>query len=443
MRCSRGQSVVGIVAARICTICVRCAECGCPHSRERNEGRIEPGPIGGGHRGMPARVFQEDAVPRNQTSSNWDADDDPLELDDADRDESSEDEGGEGGIRVPPQRDGNRSVTLTGNRHPRFWVPGRLERKRNPLTRLVAVEIEVAGYDRSGHKLNQVCDRWGAAIVGDGSLPEGGFEVNTAPAGGDLWVRQIEEMCEALTTMRAYVNGRCGLHCHVDARDFQAYDLRRLVKLYSKLENSLYALLPPERRANTYCRPCAKQFLRLFKDARLPGSLKRVSGGHQRRSAIRALRRAQRGQVEEALYTPGQSMPAANAPHGDQQSYRDALMERKRRKYDGTRYNALNVHSYFFRGTIECRMHPGTVDPRNIINWGTLWAGILQYALITPERIVESLPDCRGDVSRGVQILMDIAPTPGAREYVEDCFRMYNDADVVQAFTAVREARVA
>jgi hypothetical protein len=54
-------------------------------------------------------------------------------------------------------------------------------------------------------------------------------------------------------------------------------------------------------------------------------------------------------------------------------------------KYNNARYNALNLHSWFFRGTIENRMFDGTIDPNLITSWGIMWAMILDFVVATTD----------------------------------------------------------
>ncbi len=82
------------------------------------------------------------------------------------------------------------------------------------------------------------------------------------------------------------------------------------------------------------------------------------------------------------------------------------------KKYNDSRYNALNIHSWLYRGSIECRMHHGTIRADKIVNWGLLWVAILDYAFEHNEMDIKAL---KGD---GFQILMGIAPNEDIKKWL-------------------------
>mgnify|MGYP001558445801 CR=1 FL=1 len=222
-------------------------------------------------------------------------------------------------------------------------------RKRNASSRFLAAEIEVSGVQRRNQRraIEDAVKRWGGAIVRDGSIGPNGFEINTAPAAGDKYVQQIEEICRALSGVGASADIRCGLHVHADARDFDYFGIRRLVQIYAGIEDALFHLVPLQRRSNHYCQPCGP----VFRDAIVAGKLPHKEVKHS---------------VMKAVYQ--KEYGGASKPH--------ILREGK---YVNSRYYALNLHSWLFRGTIECRLFPGTVKEEKIIAWGMMWARILDW----------------------------------------------------------------
>src|SRR6266702_5519087 len=115
----------------------------------------------------------------------------------------------------------------------KFYRATQKQKKKNKSDRFIAAEIEVS---RISHKdyahglklpnvfiastknLENVVRKWHGSIVRDGSLPNSGFEINTSPAAGDVYIKQITEICKALTRVDAKINNDCGLHIHIDAR---------------------------------------------------------------------------------------------------------------------------------------------------------------------------------------------------------------------------------
>jgi len=281
-----------------------------------------------------------------------------------------------------------RSIRLVNNHNQPFHYPKtKKDHHANPSSRLLAVEIEVAGLKANDHgAVNTVCEKWGCNIVTDGSLPSSGFEINTAPAGGDHWLHEIDEICAALKQGQAGVTQACGLHCHIDCRDFKYYDMRRLLFLYAKLEEGLYHLLPPWRRASSYCVPCGAKFILGLAENKLP--------------------KASKDQLVSNLYGTKDTRP-----------YR-------RDRHHSTRYNAWNIHSWFYRGSIECRLFPGTVNPTKMKYWGMLLAGLCDTAYRLKETDVTALDS--GSLAKKIKLLQTCAPTPEVAAWVDLRYRKWN-----------------
>jgi hypothetical protein len=60
--------------------------------------------------------------------------------------------------------------------------------------------------------------------------------------------------------------------------------------------------------------------------------------------------------------------------------YKRSVPNWKRGKYNQSRYTGFNLHSLYYRGTIELRHHSGTINAQKIINWINLNLAILDYA---------------------------------------------------------------
>lgn len=243
-----------------------------------------------------------------------------------------------------------------------FHEANRLELKENSSKRFIAVEIEVADLKTNAGKVAAEVDAWSGNIVEDASLPCTGFEINTAPASGDHFVAQIKDICGALNAGNATVNTSCGLHVHVDARDFTYYDIRRLINLYAIIEPALFDMVPSSRKASSYCQPCGAAYKRVISEGRIPN-------------------KEAKDQVFKSVYKYSAS----------KQNNKKSLFGRD--KYNSARYSALNLHSWFYRGTIECRMFNGTTDAHKITQWGILWATILDYVATHTDDQIADLDD--------------------------------------------------
>lgn len=262
------------------------------------------------------------------------------------------------------------------------------ERKINRSRRLIGVEIEVAANkdDGDAQGLWEYCERHRVSVVEDGSLDTGGYELNTVPCAGDHYVTHITALTRLLADASAKVTDACGLHVHIDASDFRFYDMRRLVMLYAKLEPALFAMMPSKRRTSTFCEPCG--------DIYVNG----LNGEHKSKEA--------------------KAMLISNVYRGTGSDYTgSAFKDIRDTKWGSARYRALNIHSWIYRGTVECRLHGGTVSARKIIAWGMLWASILDTAMRMTETEINALV-CDTDYASAA-LLHYIAPTDNVREYID------------------------
>ncbi len=284
-----------------------------------------------------------------------------------------------------------------------FHAAQAIDCETNGSPRYLAAEIEIAATTQQKFlPVREAIEKWQGAIVYDGSLPETGFEINTAPASGDLYLAQVKEICAALAAAEARITPACGLHVHVDARDFDFYGIRRLVRLYAAMETALFEMVPPERRANRYCIPCGAVFAQTVMRGRIPKDAVKKS-------------------VVQAVYKA---------------DLNDAQIDRlKQNKYirgvaigvtAEARYYALNLHSWFFRGTVECRLFNGTVDAQEIGAWGMLWARILdRVAVSTDEEIDEVAAKVDGArslsalVKSSRSVVLGVAGDDSVRAFVE------------------------
>lgn len=235
-----------------------------------------------------------------------------------------------------------------------FHKCSKVNHKTNPSRRFIAAEIEIAKIGPN-NSVTDVMRKWQGCIVHDGSLPSSGFEINTAPANGDLFIKQINEIGAELKRGEAEITDDCGLHVHIDARDLKYYELRRLIKTYSTIESALFGMVPSSRKESHYCMPCGRKYMQEIVD------LGKAPYKKVRKDVIRGTYLSEN------------------------------TKDQRTDKYAPARYNALNIHSWFYRGTIECRLFNGTANPEKIANWGMLWAMILDYVVKASDDQVDGM----------------------------------------------------
>lgn len=258
----------------------------------------------------------------------------------------------------------------------RPFEPKDSQLKRNKLARLLGAELEIAGMFSQPKDFYKVCTKkWKARIMSDGSLPSNGFEMPTQPAGGDLWLDMIKEMTDTIAAGKGYVNQQCGTHLHVDTRDLDAQALYRVVKLYACVEPALYNVIHPQRSKNQYSAKCGQELLTLFsKFTKSANMADMETMFYATKVTVRT--NEQTGKLE---YSEGLGIgyvPADKLSRG----LKESIEATKAHKGFMRRYRGLNLHSHFFRGTIEFRLHHGTVNGETITNWGLTLGSLVEWA---------------------------------------------------------------
>lgn len=245
---------------------------------------------------------------------------------------------------------------------PIFYPCGKMENKEIKSRRYIACELEFASISPY-NEISEIVRKWGGSIVYDGSLPYTGFEIRTAPAAGDVFCRQIRELCQQLRFGNAEVDKSCGFHVHIDARDFSWWEIRRLILIYAKIEDALFECVTKSRRNSEFCERCGTRWLQA---------------------------------LSKVKHNPKQAIIISNYPEifDYKHKQRKNEIERVRRSNrHETRYRALNIHSWMMRKTIECRLAAGTANPDKIIPWASLWANLLDEAVRNSEAQINQFPD--------------------------------------------------
>ncbi len=121
------------------------------------------------------------------------------------------------------------------------------------------------------------------------------------------------------------IDPSCGFHVHhgVDRKTYRCEQLKKLVEIIHPMEEHLYLLIPGNRQDAETCRPMeidVEAFLRICDPLCGPGNCR----------------------TKELWYSP------ENRYDPDKAAYP---------RYDSTRYHGLNLHSYWYRSTIEFRYH--------------------------------------------------------------------------------------
>lgn len=221
--------------------------------------------------------------------------------------------------------------------------------KSNNSTRFAAVEIEVSSI-KNALEVNKCIANWGCAVVHDRTAGEDGFEINTTPACGDLLPEQLYEICDTLVDSRAKVTTECGLHVHVDCRDYGYQELQRFIRLYHIFEPALFAAVDYRRKTSAFCYPCGTMYNNKFVVGVKPET--------------KILKKA----IIESVY--GDTSLTNRAPTVPNfHAFSNDHYGRVHGERNIARYSAINLHSYFLRGTVEFRMHHAAIDGIEVYGW--------------------------------------------------------------------------
>lgn len=133
---------------------------------------------------------------------------------------------------------------------------------------------------------------------------------------------QFQECIRVIRRAGGKVNSSCGLHCHIDGANHNRQSLKNLLSImYSKEDILFKALQVDESRAERWCQKVREPMLT---------RARRLSGSETKNLT----------QLEDIWYEGN----VDSTTH-----------------YNWTRYYALNLHSVFYRGTVEWRCFNSTL----------------------------------------------------------------------------------
>lgn len=157
----------------------------------------------------------------------------------------------------------------------------------------------------------------GWKIVEDGSVDDGWEVVSPILSG----VEGIAEVARVLNILRdlagCWIDESCGLHVHVNANDLSSASIANAVLRYERHSAKIDAIVPPRRRENRFC----------------------LDVTHEAQMIRRRL-----GKISSI------------APY-----YLAALAD--------SRYRKLNIAAFCKHGTLEFRLHDGTLKVADVTNW--------------------------------------------------------------------------
>lgn len=221
-------------------------------------------------------------------------------------------------------------------------------------------------------------------VAGDGSLSNG-VEVTTPPAKGQILAATITEVMGTLIEHGYDKDHSCGMHAHIDLRDHKGnYKfMAHLFNAFYAIEDILFAMQVEDRYDSTFSIPMRNSYK--FFDM------------YGQKS----------GDFDYTYYRQPKTID------GQYEMSRE-----KERKYAGNRYMAFNFHSVFFRGSLECRLHEGSVDATDAL----LWIDLLQAIIARVEK------------GHSYTAMRSLARQHVTEEKVKQFFRYFKLSPVLRAF---------
>ncbi len=208
---------------------------------------------------------------------------------------------------------------------------------RSPLGVLLPQVFQQRGFVLNGFSPNDPPYEAWSFVTDDSIKGAGGSELVSPILSG---VQGLIRIYQVISLLREFpeilVNETCGFHVHhgVDPETFGNQELFRLMRIVAIFENYIFHLLPEDRRHADTCRPLEIDLYKWFR-----------RNGAEREAPL----------VKNLWYSP---------------ENRDDAKTPRHRKLHPTRYHGLNLHSYWYRGTVEFRYYPSVLDqPEELMQW--------------------------------------------------------------------------
>lgn len=239
--------------------------------------------------------------------------------------------------RQPPQidRDDVNTVTIESRRGAGLSLR---ENGKEIRPRTYRFGIEIEAY-RPGHVVLDFADtNFGTdgSIKPPTDLPYSGFEARSMPKKYREMTKYVKRLSKYLISSRCGVNESCGLHLHTSHPVFfdRKY-LHKLIMFWSAIEDVLISTQPKSRLNSHYCQRNLFQYITDY----------------------------------------GMTIPEAKSQMIANMGNRN-------------RYQAMNLAALESHGTIEIRLHAGTINDDKINHWITLIMSIYEYVRTNYNRYV-------------------------------------------------------
>lgn len=219
------------------------------------------------------------------------------------------------------------------------------------------IEVECYHQHQNGKRFLNDVPQWGWCYDGSVKGPE--YHTPQEFLSPILWgnsgLVSISNFLSTLKTKSCGVNASCGLHVHVQSVELTPPQICNVLKTWDCIEPWVLKALPPHRHASKHAQ--------------------RAAHDHEKLNEIKT-------NLDLASYW-----------------YKTLINENVLRavakdKYNPTRYAAVNLHSHFHRGTIEFRLHHGTLNFTKIKNWVEICTKIVDMGKNLEQPTLDSFLKC-------------------------------------------------
>lgn len=247
---------------------------------------------------------------------------------------------------------------------------------KSNFNRFVGIESEViTNYDCTDDYLEDGSIPDYFRVVSDGSLNDGGVEfVSERPIIGNevnIALGSLQEINESEYNM---IDSSCGLHIHMNALDMGFTEIKSLLMIMSRIQNSIYMTIPEDRRTTSYAREITLSPREIGKIDSLP----------------------------KLVY--------------DYYNMTDSSISEE--KYNEGRYIGTNIHARFYQGSVEFRYHEGVISSNAIERWILFLNKIMSSAISLHNR-PRLYNKILSKKFKTIDIIKEIAGVSGA-EYIEE-----------------------
>jgi Putative amidoligase enzyme len=214
----------------------------------------------------------------------------------------------------------------------------------------IEIETESGLYLKKG----EITDRVNA-IKSDGSISSWGMELLTQPSSGKELIKTIDDIYGKLKSLGWTGSYATGMHNHVDFRNPKPNEVKKMFLLGYLFEPFIQSKIPKERRGGRYS-----------------GSIRQLF------SYDEILRIASKD-VDKLFYS-AETLGMNAKGLGNKRVFGGDLSGRKANHGNGLRYLGLNLHSIFFRGTVEFRYPHTVIDEKHAKSFALLFASLVEFA---------------------------------------------------------------